>query len=108
MSKCGIEYEKFKVRLVEKLNKYFNGTSILDEEEEKIKIQMKNEKIVLIIPFDKIEEAYNSTEGYTGIMGLEDKETKTIETIINLSEERLLEHFMEEFIRRIRKDKNVD
>ncbi len=93
-SKCGIGYEKFKQKLVEKLNEYFRGTSISDEKEEKIKIQLENEKITLNIPFKWIEEIY-----YSSVDG-----ERAAKMIINLSEE----NFIEELKRRIRKNKNVD
>lgn len=94
MSSTGIEYEKFKERLVEKLNEYFSGTSISDEKEEKIKIQLEKEKTTLNIPFRWIEEIYYSSV---------DSERAT-KMIIKSSEE----NFMEEFKRRIRKNKDVD
>ena len=93
-SKCGIEYEKFKQKLVEKLNEYFRGTSISDEKEEEIKIQLESEKITLNIPFSWLEEAYS----------LSTDEERTIKNIVNLSEE----NFVEELKKRIRKNKNVD
>ena len=105
MSRCGMDYGNFKVRLVEKLNEHFNGTSEISEKETKLKIRLENEKIMLDIPLDKIEEIYDCTAMSHENSFFEANITELAsDTIIRLSEERILK----EFKGRIRKNKNAD
>lgn len=96
MSRCGMNYEKFKVRLVEKLNEH--------DKETKLRIRLENEKITLDIPLDKIEEIYDCTAASYENSFFEANITELAsDTIIRLSEEKILK----EFKGRIRKNKNV-